>query len=190
MDDLFNLSEYFLKSRVSVGMNRESRGWGVNLTSVKLFESSIGLDINTHFASFVISCAMCFRVLQLMNLTDSRLAQAGCEKLDLALISFFEQFRKIYVGDQVQKTSKVSFIVNLCRGPDVQSGFYCRSMSWTRSKRRSKWVLLLIYVGDQVQKTSKVSFIVDLCRGLGPKYIQSVLYCRSMSGTWSKRRPK
>ncbi|KAK2159702.1 hypothetical protein NP493_1697g00009 [Ridgeia piscesae] len=47
------------------------------------------------------------RVLQLMNLTDSRLAQAGCEKLDLALISFFEQFRKIYVGDQVQKTSKV-----------------------------------------------------------------------------------
>ena len=52
---------------------------------------------------------MCFRVLQLMNLTDSRLAQGGCEKLDLALISFFEQFRKIYVGDQVQKTSKVSF---------------------------------------------------------------------------------
>ncbi|KAI0211191.1 Exportin-7 [Lamellibrachia satsuma] len=47
------------------------------------------------------------RVLQLMNLTDSRLAQVGCEKLDLALISFFEQFRKIYVGDQVQKTSKV-----------------------------------------------------------------------------------
>ena len=51
--------------------------------------------------------SVCFRVLQLMNLTDSRLAQAGCEKLDLALISFFEQFRKIYVGDQVQKTSKV-----------------------------------------------------------------------------------
>ena len=150
MDDLFNLSEYFLRSRVSVGMNRESRGWGVNLTSVKLFESSIGLDINTHFASFVISCAMCFRVLQLMNLTDSRLAQAGCEKLDLALISFFEQFRKIYVGDQVQKTSKVSFIVDLCRGPgpkDVQSEFYCRSMSGTRSKRRPKWVLLSIYVG-------------------------------------------
>ncbi|GFR81724.1 exportin-7 [Elysia marginata] len=47
------------------------------------------------------------RVLQLMNLTDSRLAQVGCEKLDLAILSFFEQFRKIYVGDQVQKTSKV-----------------------------------------------------------------------------------
>ena len=47
------------------------------------------------------------RVLQLMNLTDGRLAQGGCEKLELALLSFFEQFRKIYVGDQVQKTSKV-----------------------------------------------------------------------------------
>ena len=43
-----------------------------------------------------------------MNLTDSRLAQGGSEKLDLAILSFFEQFRKIYVGDQVQKTSKVS----------------------------------------------------------------------------------
>nr|KAG5695795.1 hypothetical protein BaRGS_013393 [Batillaria attramentaria] len=47
------------------------------------------------------------RVLRLMNLTDSRLAQGGSEKLDLAILSFFEQFRKIYVGDQVQKTSKV-----------------------------------------------------------------------------------
>nr|CAD7194109.1 unnamed protein product [Timema douglasi] len=51
-------------------------------------------------------CAL-FRVLQLMNLTDSRLAQGGCEKLELAMLSFFEQFRKIYVGDQVQKNSKV-----------------------------------------------------------------------------------
>uniref|UniRef100_A0AAR2JEN6 Importin N-terminal domain-containing protein n=1 Tax=Pygocentrus nattereri TaxID=42514 RepID=A0AAR2JEN6_PYGNA len=48
------------------------------------------------------------RVLQLMNLTDSRLAQAGNEKLELAMLSFFEQFRKIYIGDQVQKSSKVS----------------------------------------------------------------------------------
>jgi len=50
----------------------------------------------------------CFRVLQLMNLTDTRIAQGGCEKLDLAILSFFEQFRKIYVGDQVHKMSKVS----------------------------------------------------------------------------------
>ncbi|XP_033102804.1 exportin-7-like isoform X2 [Anneissia japonica] len=47
------------------------------------------------------------RVLQLMDLTDGRLSQGGSEKLDIAMLSFFEQFRKIYVGDQVQKTSKV-----------------------------------------------------------------------------------
>ncbi|CAN7942333.1 unnamed protein product [Ixodes hexagonus] len=50
-----------------------------------------------------------FRVLQLMQLRDSRLPLGSCsgEKLELALLSFFEQFRKIYVGDQVPKTSKV-----------------------------------------------------------------------------------
>lgn len=42
-----------------------------------------------------------------MNLTDSHLSQRGSEKLELAILSFFEQFRKIYVGDQAQKTSKV-----------------------------------------------------------------------------------
>lgn len=53
-------------------------------------------------------CVFPFRVLQLMNLTDSRLAQAGNERLELAMLSFFEQFRKIYIGDQVQKSSKVN----------------------------------------------------------------------------------
>lgn len=53
---------------------------------------------------------VCVRVLQLMNLTDSRLAQAGNERLELAMLSFFEQFRKIYIGDQVQKSSKVSSV--------------------------------------------------------------------------------
>lgn len=33
--------------------------------------------------------------------------QGGCEKLELATMSFFEQFRRMYVGDQVQKNSKV-----------------------------------------------------------------------------------
>jgi len=57
-------------------------------------------------------CYCIDRVLQLMNLTDSRITHGGCEKLDLAILSFFEQFRKIYVGDQVHKMSKVrlSFI--------------------------------------------------------------------------------
>ena len=51
---------------------------------------------------------LAFRVLQLMNYTDVRLSQGGfCKKLELAFLSFFEQFRKTYVGDQVQKTSSV-----------------------------------------------------------------------------------
>lgn len=61
------------------------------------------------------------RVLQLMNLTDSRLAQAGNEKLELAMLSFFEQFRKIYIGDQVQKSSKVKGL--------LLEGCYCFSPS-------------------------------------------------------------
>lgn len=44
-----------------------------------------------------------FRVLQLMNLTDSRLPQAGCEKLELAIMSFLEHVRKIYINEQMQK---------------------------------------------------------------------------------------
>lgn len=36
-----------------------------------------------------------------MNLTDSRLPQSGCEKLELSFLNFFEQFRKIYIGEQV-----------------------------------------------------------------------------------------
>ncbi|CAG0893046.1 unnamed protein product [Darwinula stevensoni] len=47
------------------------------------------------------------RVLQLMNLTDSQLSQGGSQQLELAMLSFMEQFRKIYIGDQVQKTPKV-----------------------------------------------------------------------------------
>ena len=31
----------------------------------------------------------------------------GVKSLDIAILYFFEQFRKIYVGEQVKKTSKV-----------------------------------------------------------------------------------
>ena len=36
----------------------------------------------------------------------------GVKSLDLAIIYFFEQFRKIYVGEQVKKTSKVFIRLN------------------------------------------------------------------------------
>uniref|UniRef100_A0A914V6U4 Importin N-terminal domain-containing protein n=2 Tax=Plectus sambesii TaxID=2011161 RepID=A0A914V6U4_9BILA len=48
------------------------------------------------------------RVLRLMEATDQRLAtEPGSEKLELAFLWHLEQFRKIYISDQVQKTSKV-----------------------------------------------------------------------------------
>ncbi|XP_031627705.1 ran-binding protein 16 isoform X2 [Contarinia nasturtii] len=43
------------------------------------------------------------RVLQLMRLTDSRLPQCGCEKLELSMISFLDHIRKIYIIEQMQK---------------------------------------------------------------------------------------
>ncbi|KAG1667827.1 Exportin-7 [Nymphon striatum] len=67
------------------------------------------------------------RVLQLMTLTDSRLPQGGCEKLELAILSFFEQFRKIYVGDQIQKQSKaykrLNEVLGISDEPTVLSVF-------------------------------------------------------------------
>ena len=44
-----------------------------------------------------------FQVLQLMNLTDSRLPQMGCEKLELSMMSFLDHIRKIYIIEQMQK---------------------------------------------------------------------------------------
>lgn len=43
------------------------------------------------------------RVLQLMTLTDSRLPQSGCEKLELAILSFLEHARKMYISEHTQK---------------------------------------------------------------------------------------
>ncbi|XP_048459896.1 ran-binding protein 17-like [Rhincodon typus] len=43
----------------------------------------------------------------LVNLVDSRLPQSGNEKVELALLSFFDQFRKTYIGDQLHRSSKV-----------------------------------------------------------------------------------
>ncbi|XP_076033628.1 ran-binding protein 16 isoform X3 [Oratosquilla oratoria] len=75
---------------------------------VYMIGSAIGgrVSFNTSDDHDAMDGELVCRVLQLMNLTDSCLPQGGCERLELAMISFFEQFRKIYVGDQVHKTSK------------------------------------------------------------------------------------
>lgn len=44
-----------------------------------------------------------------MFLMDNRLPQCPNEKVELAILWFLDQFRKTYVGDQLQRTSKVGF---------------------------------------------------------------------------------
>lgn len=53
------------------------------------------------------------RVFQLMSLMDAQLPQSSNEKVELAILWFMDQFRKTYVGDQLQHTSKV----NICSKP-------------------------------------------------------------------------
>lgn len=64
------------------------------------------VSFNTNDEHDVMDGEMVVRVLQLMNLTDSRLPQSGCEKLELSFLNFFEQFRKIYIGEQVSQLPK------------------------------------------------------------------------------------
>nr|XP_038941821.1 ran-binding protein 17 isoform X2 [Rattus norvegicus] len=47
------------------------------------------------------------RVFQLISLMDTRLPRRTNEKIELAVLWFLDQFRKTYVGDQLQRTSKV-----------------------------------------------------------------------------------
>jgi len=85
------------------------------------------------------------RVLQLMNLTDSRLGQSGCEKLELAMLSFYEQFRKIYVGDQVQKNSKVYRRLSEVLGLNEESmvlSVFIRKMYSSERKRLGSVVMV------------------------------------------------
>ncbi|EAA09181.6 AGAP004535-PA [Anopheles gambiae str. PEST] len=51
----------------------------------------------------VLECDIIIRVLQLMTLTDSRLPQCGCEKLELAFMYFLAHVRKIYITEHMQK---------------------------------------------------------------------------------------
>ncbi|XP_026472261.1 exportin-7 isoform X1 [Ctenocephalides felis] len=140
------------------------------------------------------------RVLQLMNLTDSRLSQGGCEKLELAMMSFFEKFCKIYVGDQVQKNSKVyrrlSEVLGLSDDAMVLSVFIRKIITnlkyWGRSEQIiSKTLNLLndLSVGyscaRKLVKLEEVQFILNNHTSehfpfLGGSVAVSEMRCRSM----------
>ncbi|XP_025828927.1 exportin-7 isoform X1 [Agrilus planipennis] len=140
------------------------------------------------------------RVLTLMNLTDSRLAQGGCEKLELAMLNFIEQFRKIYIGDQVQKNSKVyrklSEVLGLNDEATVLSVFIRKIITnlkyWGRSEHIiSKTLQLLndLSVGyicvRKLVKLEEVQFILNNHTSehfpfLGNTVAISEMRCRSM----------
>ncbi|XP_055909766.1 ran-binding protein 16 isoform X2 [Eupeodes corollae] len=61
------------------------------------------LSFNSNDEQDTMDGELVIRVLQLMSLTDARLPQAGCEKLELAILSFLEQVRKMHICEQAQK---------------------------------------------------------------------------------------
>ncbi|XP_011206263.1 ran-binding protein 16 isoform X1 [Bactrocera neohumeralis] len=63
------------------------------------------LTVNSNDDHDTMDAELVIRVLQLMSLTDARLPQAGCEKLELAVLSFLEQVRKMHITEQTQKAN-------------------------------------------------------------------------------------
>ncbi|KRK06385.1 ran-binding protein 16 isoform X1 [Drosophila yakuba] len=63
------------------------------------------LSVTTSDEHDTMDAELVIRVLQLMSLTDARLPQAGCEKLELAILSFLDQVRKMHSSEQAQKAN-------------------------------------------------------------------------------------
>ena len=96
------------------------------------------------------------RVLQLMTFINNRLEQSNghesSEKLDLAMLNFFDQFRKIFIGDHVQKSSKVYQRMSELLGIQdeamwlnlVTSKIINNLKFWTRSERIISKTLTLL----------------------------------------------
>lgn len=45
-----------------------------------------------------------------MQISDSRLEQHGSKNLEVGFVFFFDQFRRIYIGEQVNRPSNVSVL--------------------------------------------------------------------------------
>ncbi|KQS30266.1 ran-binding protein 16 isoform X4 [Drosophila erecta] len=63
------------------------------------------ISVTTSDEHDTMDAELVIRVLQLMSLTDARLPQAGCEKLELAILSFLDQVRKMHSSEQAQKAN-------------------------------------------------------------------------------------
>ncbi|XP_069755026.1 ran-binding protein 17-like isoform X2 [Narcine bancroftii] len=86
-----------------------------------------------------------YRVFQLVNLVDSRLPQSGNEKIELAMLSFFDQFRKTYIGDQLHRSSKVyvriSEVLSITDETRVLEAFMAKVVNNLKWWGRSEFVI-------------------------------------------------
>lgn len=69
---------------------------------------AITISFNLRILPESVGFFLSLRVFQLMSLMDAQLPQSSNEKVELAILWFMDQFRKTYVGDQLQHTSKVN----------------------------------------------------------------------------------
>lgn len=94
--------------------------------------------------------SICFRVLKLMELSDGRLSTGvpGNLKLEMAFLYTLEQFRKVYVSDQIQKLGRVYDQLEKNLGLQDESAVlvvYVRKMyvfCWNKGKMQS-WLIKL-----------------------------------------------
>lgn len=68
---------------------------------------------NVFFVQETIDGDLAVRVFGLLQMVDSgfhqtRYGERSRQRLDIAILSFFQSFRKVYVGEQVMHSSKVS----------------------------------------------------------------------------------
>ncbi|KAK1343550.1 hypothetical protein QTO34_016330, partial [Cnephaeus nilssonii] len=96
------------------------------------------------------------RVFQLISLMDTGLPQCSNEKIELAILWFLDQFRKTYVGDQLQRTSKGwgrslrSPHLELGEGRRLRSPVKpCRARSAASSPSSARWAGGAAYVPHQ-----------------------------------------
>ncbi|XP_063086841.1 ran-binding protein 17 isoform X6 [Cavia porcellus] len=84
------------------------------------------------------------RVFQLISLMDTGLPQCSNEKIELAILWFLDQFRKTYVGDQLQRTSKSEHFPFLGINDSYSlHDFRCRTTFYTALTR-----LLMVDLGE------------------------------------------
>lgn len=110
------LQTFTERTRVQTGDNNElciieaKLTWIVHIiAAIVKIKQSTGCSMESQE---VIDAELSARVLQLINVTDSglhsqRYGQLSKQRLDRAILTFFQNFRKSYVGDQAMHSSKL-----------------------------------------------------------------------------------